>query len=126
MKTFSHALLHSLSWLIFLLGGCGVATPGPVPPRDLEVAKLTARAAREYFREVAANYEQLSHESFATVSDAMRRNVELDSQARAHYGEALKAILQARIVGESHGDALHASAPVTFQAMARGFAEVAQ
>ena len=106
-----------------LAGGCTFRAPPPPKPELSEVAKLSRAAARGYFREVAANYEQLSQEKFATITEAMHRNVELDSHAREHYAAALKQILQPRIVGEQ-ADRLSNQATETFQQMAAGFKEV--
>ena len=121
-------------WLIAasvaLSTGCGLQLlpPNNKPPDNKpalsEVATLTRNAARSYFREVAANYAQLSQEKFASVTAAMQRNVELDTQARAHYADALKAILQPRLSGAGADDQLSAQAAGTFAQMSLGFAEV--
>jgi hypothetical protein len=117
-------------WWVLIAGGpafavgCGIFTtvkPQPSPPAN-EVVRLTSEAARGYFREVAANYSQLSQEKFSSVTAAMQRNVELDSLAREHYGNALKAILQARITGPN--DQLTPEAGAIFAQMSEGFARV--
>jgi hypothetical protein len=118
-----HWIMQLCCGCLLLLGCCAASPTPPTPPTPpIPAASSAAETAlRDYVRDVAENFAQLSREKFSTVEQAMERNVALDRVARDKYAAALKTILEPRL-GNTN---FPAEGSQLFSEMSRGFKEVA-